>query len=225
MIQLERVTKRYKTLEGSKIILDDVSAVFPTGKRIGILGSNGAGKSTLIRMVAGIESPTSGRVRRRGRVSFPLGFGGTFHPKLSGRENVVFLARLYGADERAVVRYVQEFAELGQYMAMPVETYSSGMRAKLAFGTCLAIDFDVFLIDEVIAVGDARFQRRCQQEFEARTNRADLIMVSHSLSTIRSYCDVGAVLGRGHLEVCLDLDRAIDAHVASMNQPNRDHAQ
>jgi capsular polysaccharide transport system ATP-binding protein len=219
MIALDNVSKRYRTLEGCKVVLDQVDAVFPTGRRVGILGANGAGKSTLIRLIAGVEAPTSGRIRRRGRVSFPLGFGGTFHPKLSGRENVLFLAQIYGADERQVLRYVQEFAELGQYMAMPVETYSSGMRAKLAFGTCLAIDFDVFLIDEVTAVGDVRFQARCQAAFEARMSRADVIMVSHSLSTIRAYCDVGAVLADGRLRVFGDLDEAIVAHVSAMRAP------
>ncbi len=219
MIALDRVSKHYRSLEGRQVVLDAVDALFPTGRRIGVLGANGAGKSTLIRMLAGVEAPSSGRIRRQGRVSFPLGFGGTFHGKLSGRENVVFLARLYGASERHVLRYVEEFAELGRYMGMPVETYSSGMRAKLAFGACLAIDFDIFLIDEVTAVGDARFQLRCQAAFEARMSSADIIMVSHSLPTIRAYCDLGAVLADGRLRVFRDLDGAIDAHVAAMREP------
>jgi capsular polysaccharide transport system ATP-binding protein len=219
MISLQGVNKHYRTLEGRKVVLDGVDAVFPTGRRVGVLGANGAGKSTLIRILAGVEAPNSGRVRRLGRVSFPLGFGGTFHPKLSGRENVIFLARLYGASERQVLRFVSEFSELGEYMNMPFETYSSGMRAKLAFGACLAIEFDIFLIDEVTAVGDARFQLRCQAAFEARMRTADIIMVSHSLPTIRAYCDVGVVLANGKLAMFNNLDAAIDQHVANMKSP------
>jgi capsular polysaccharide transport system ATP-binding protein len=218
MIELINVRKSYRTLHGRQVILDGVSVAFPTGRRVGVLGANGAGKSTLIRLLAGVEPLNGGRIRRQGRVSFPLGFGGTFHPNLSGRENVQFLARLYGASERRVLDFVADFSELGAYIDMPVETYSSGMRAKLAFGTCLAIDFDVFLIDEVIAVGDARFQARCQAAFEARMNAADLIMVTHSLSTIRAYCDSAAVLAGGRLAMFGDLEQAIGAHAAAMRQ-------
>ena len=219
MIGLHNVSKYYRSLAGRRVVLDNVNAVFPTGRRVGVLGANGVGKSTLIRLLSGIELPNGGTVRRQGRVSFPLGFGGTFHPKLSGKENVVFLARLYGASEQHVLRYVDEFSELGQYLKMPVETYSSGMRAKLAFGACLAIDFDIYLIDEVTAVGDARFQVRCQAAFEARMSSADIIMVSHSLHTIRAYCDVGAVLADGRLSMFPNLEGAIDAHSAAMRRP------
>jgi capsular polysaccharide transport system ATP-binding protein len=219
MIEMINVHKSYRTLQGRQVILQGVSAMFPTGRRVGILGANGAGKSTLIRLLAGVEPPNSGRIRRQGRISFPLGYGGTFHPNLSGRENVVFLARIYGADERQVLDFVADFSELGQYMDMPVETYSSGMRAKLAFGACLAIDFDVVLIDEVTAVGDARFQARCHAAFESRLNSADMIMVTHSLSTIRAYCDCAAVLNRGRLVTFESLEDAIGAHIAAMRQP------
>ena len=222
MISLHNVSKHYRTAESRRVVLDRVDAVFPSGRRVGVLGANGAGKSTLIRMLAGVEAPNAGVIRRQGRVSFPLGFGGTFHPKLSGRENVVFLARLYGCSERHVLRYVDEFAELGEYLAMPVQTYSSGMRAKLAFGACLAIDFDIFLIDEVTAVGDAKFQVRCQAAFEERMSTSDIIMVSHSLSTIRAYCDTGAVLVDGRLRVFGDLDGAIEAHVGAMHSTERE---
>ena len=131
------------------------------GSRIGVLGRNGAGKSTLIRLLAGSEMPDRGRVRRHARVSFPLRFGGTFHGTLSGRENVAFIARIYGAGVRYATRYVEEFAELDGYFDMPVNTYSAGMRARLAFGTCLAVDFDIYLIDEVTEIGDDRFRHKC----------------------------------------------------------------
>src|SRR5438034_4086451 len=150
MISFDRVTKSYRVRGGGrKSVLDDVSLTFEAGHNFGILGVNGAGKSTLIRLLAGSEAPDRGVVRRYARVSFPLGFGGTFHGALSGRENVAFIARIYGAGIRATIDYVEAFSELGEYFQMPVNTYSAGMRARLAFAACLAIDFDVFLIDEV----------------------------------------------------------------------------
>jgi capsular polysaccharide transport system ATP-binding protein len=182
------------------------------GRSIGVFGANGAGKSTLVRLIAGVEQLDSGRIVRRGSVSFPLGFGGTFHPHLSGRENVRFLARLYGADTGAALDYVERFAELGSYFRAPVETYSSGMLARLAFGACLAIRFDLYLIDEVTAVGDSRFRRKCQEAFEARAAESDVIIVSHDEGTIRAWCDMGIVLDQGRLEVFEDLDAAIARH-------------
>src|SRR3954471_270629 len=153
MIRLDRVSKAYRVRGGGrKVVLDDVSLTFEAGHNFGILGVNGAGKSTLIRLLAGSELPDHGVVQRHARVSFPLGFGGTFHGALSGRENVRFIARVYGANVRHIMRYVEDFAELDGYFDMPVNTYSAGMRARLAFGTCLAIDFEVYLIDEVTEI-------------------------------------------------------------------------
>jgi capsular polysaccharide transport system ATP-binding protein len=217
MIVLDRVHKAYRTLGARRVILDDVSLVLPEGRGLGVLGANGAGKSTLVRLLAGTEQPDAGRISRGGRrVSFPLGFGGTLHPRLSGKENVTFLARLYGADERDAVAYVGDFAELGAYYRMPVETYSSGMRARLAFGACLAIQFDLYLIDEVTSVGDARFRARCLEAFRQRMARADVIMVSHDYETMRAYCDAGAVLHGGKLLLFDDLESAIDHHARIM---------
>jgi capsular polysaccharide transport system ATP-binding protein len=178
MIMLDRVRKSYRTKAGRKTVLDEVSAVFQSGHNFGILGCNGAGKSTLIRLLAGSEAPDTGIVRRYARVSFPLGFGGSFHGALSGRENVAFIARVYGAAIRDTNGYVEEFAELGEYFEMPVNTYSAGMRARLAFATCLAIDFDVYLIDEVTEIGDQRFRRRCAEAFRQRMVRSDIILVT-----------------------------------------------
>lgn len=217
MITLNHVYKSYRTVEGRHVVLDDVCISIPEGRSLGVLGGNGAGKSTLIRLLAGTESPDSGRITRGGRaVSFPLGFGGTLHPKLDGRQNVVFLARLYGIDEREAIDYVAAFAELGEYFLMPVETYSSGMRARLAFGVCLAIQFDVYLIDEVTSVGDSRFRAKCLDTFRNRMDRADVIMVSHDYETMRAYCDAGAVLSGGRLSEFDDLEEAIDQHARNM---------
>ncbi|MBV8777221.1 MAG: ABC transporter ATP-binding protein [Alphaproteobacteria bacterium] len=212
MIALDRVSKAYRMARGGRrTVLDQISADFPDGCNIGILGGNGAGKSTLLRLLAGTEKPDSGRIRRRGRCSFPLGYGGTFHGALSGRENVAFLARIYGCDLAKSIAYVRNFAEVGAYFDdMPVDTYSAGMRARLAFGACLAIDFDIYLIDEVTEIGDDRFRRKCAAAFRERVLRSDIIMVTHNMRTIRQYCDRAAVLMNGRLRLYDDVDGALD---------------
>ena len=213
MIVLDRIHKGYRTALGRRIVLNDVSVRLPEGQGLGVLGANGSGKSTLIRLLAGTERPDSGRISRGDRnVSFPLGFGGTLHPALSGRENVTFLARLHGVPQRQAVDFVADFAELGPYYTLPVGTYSSGMRARLAFGACLAIQFDVYLIDEITAVGDARFRVRCLDAFRQRMERADVIMASHDYETMRAYCDTGAVLAGGRLMLFDSLEDAIRQH-------------
>ena len=209
MIRLEHVTKTFRTPRGRKLVLDNASATFEAGHNFGILGVNGAGKSTLIRLIAGSELPDRGIVRRYGRVSFPLGFGGTFHGALSGCESAAFIARIYGAPVRATIDYVEDFAELGEYWTMPVNTYSSGMRARLAFAVCLAIDFDVYLIDEVTEVGDQRFRRKCADAFRARMAHSDIILVSHNPQTIRQYCDRGAILADGALSLYDEIGAAL----------------
>ena len=147
MIELQHVCKSYPLKEGQHVVLDDVNLRMEEGKNIAILGLNGAGKSTLIRIIGGAEAPDSGKVIRTSRVSWPIGFSGCFHGSLTGRENLRFVSRIYGADIREVTRYVEDFAELGDYLDMPVKTYSSGMRSKLAFGLSMAIQFDFYLID------------------------------------------------------------------------------
>ncbi len=209
MIMLDGVSKVYRTRAGRKIVLDNVNATFDAGHNFGILGVNGAGKSTLIRLLAGSEAPDRGVVRRYARVSFPLGFGGTFHGALSGHENVAFIARIYGARIRCAIDYVEAFSELGEYFEMPVNNYSAGMRARLAFATCLAIDFDVYLIDEVTEIGDQRFRRKCAEAFRERMLRSDIILVTHNAQTIRQYCDRGAVLADGQLALYDDVGTAL----------------
>jgi capsular polysaccharide transport system ATP-binding protein len=208
MISLERVAKRYPTVRGEHIVLKDVSLRIEKGEKIGILGRNGSGKSTLIRLIGGAERPSSGRIRRSMSVSWPLAFGGGFHGSLSGLDNVRFICRIYGADIAVVLPYVEEFAELGKFLKQPTATYSSGMMARLAFALSMAIEFDCFLIDEVIAVGDARFQDRCQRElFEKRRDRS-LIIVSHEVHNIRDHCSRAYVLRDGMLHAFSDVDSA-----------------
>ena len=220
MIMLDGVTKVYRTRAGRKTVLRDVDAVFQSGHNFGILGVNGAGKSTLIRLLAGSEAPDRGAITRYARVSFPLGFGGTFHGALSGRENVAFIARIYGARIRSTIDYVEAFSELGDYFQMPVNTYSAGMRARLAFGICLAIDFDVYLIDEVTEIGDQRFRRKCAEAFRERMLRSDIILVTHNPQTMRQYCDRGAVLANGDLTLYDDVGTALGRYHRLLQENN-----
>ncbi|MGJ0395984.1 MAG: ABC transporter ATP-binding protein [Methylocystis sp.] len=212
MIKLDNVFKYYRSGGHRKVVLDHVSLDFPAGRSYGILGVNGAGKSTLMRLLAGTELPNGGRIVRSSRVSWPLGFSSGLHPMLSGRENVKFVARVYGQDARKITNFVEDFAEIGAYIDAPIRTYSSGMLARLAFGLSLAIDFDCYLIDEVTAVGDARFAARCQAEFAKRRLTADVIMVSHAMATIQQYCNRGMVLAGGQLHVFSKLDEAIELY-------------
>ncbi|ATQ67784.1 MULTISPECIES: ABC transporter ATP-binding protein [Methylosinus] len=199
MIQLNKVFKFFKTERHTKVVLDHVSTVFDTSHSYGVLGVNGAGKSTMLKIIAGTALPNSGRVIRSVRVSWPLGFAGGVHPQLTGRENVHFVARIYGADPRKAAAFVEDFAELGDYLDAPVKTYSTGMSAKLNFGMSMAIDFDVFLIDEITGVGDSRFQKRCAEVFAQRRKNTSVIYVSHSMSSVARYCDRAGVLVDGQL--------------------------
>jgi len=212
MIQLDRIFKFYRTEGHVKIVLDHASIVFQSGRSYALLGVNGAGKSTTLRLISGTELPNSGRIRRSVRVSWPLGFAGGFHHLMTGRENVKFVARVYGADVRKVLNFVEDFSELGDYIDVPVKTYSSGMMARLAFGLSMAIEFDCYLIDEITSVGDARFQMRCKVAFDHRRKNADLIVVSHSMATIKDYCDSGAVLVDGQLMLFESVDKAIEVY-------------
>ena len=205
VLELQGVTKAYRTMAGEHIVLDRIDLSFSPGVSVGILGSNGAGKSTLLRILGGAEHPDAGTIVRRGRVSWPIGFAGGFNGSLSGEENSRFVARIYGADVDEVVDYARAFADIGEYFRMPVRTYSSGMRARLAFGLSMAVEFDVYLVDEVTAVGDARFQETCRAAFAERQERSSVIMVSHQISTLKGYCSKFALLRNGKLEMYDDL--------------------
>jgi capsular polysaccharide transport system ATP-binding protein len=208
LIRFESVSKSYRTKSGRRVVLDDVSTVFPEGSRVGVLGLNGAGKSTLLRLISGGEEPDRGRIIKAGRVSFPLGFTGTFEPRHSARENVRFLAKIYDMDIHEVIDWIEEFAELGHYFDMPVGTYSSGMYSRIAFATSFAFDFDIYLVDEAIETGDERFRKKCAYAFSERLKTASLILVSQNMHTIRQYCDTGAVLHGGALTSFATIDEA-----------------
>lgn len=212
MIQLKNICKSYRTPFGRKVVLDNISITFEKGKSIGILGLNGAGKSTLMRILCGTEKPDSGTVIRKGRVSWPIGFAGGFHGSLTGRENLRFTSRIYGMDIKKVTEFVEDFAEIGHYMDMPIKTYSSGMKAKLAFGLSMAIGFDFYLIDEAHAVGDATFRKKSVEVFNERKKNSTLIVVSHSPSVVRENCDTAAILFNGSLYQYNDLDSAFSVY-------------
>lgn len=212
MIELRHITKCYYTTAGPNVVLDDVCLSMPPRESVGILGYNGAGKSTLLRIIGGAEMPDVGEVIRRGRVSWPIGFSGGFNASLTGEENCRFVARIYSEDVDRVVDETRAFAEIGAYFYMPLRTYSSGMRARLAFGLSMAIDFDVYLVDEVTAVGDSRFQNRCRDAFAERRKRSCLVMVSHNLNTLKDYCSRFAVLANGGLQLYEDVKHAVAAY-------------
>jgi capsular polysaccharide transport system ATP-binding protein len=212
MIRLDDVTKFYRIQRYRKVILDRVSINIESGHSYAILGVNGVGKSTMMRIIAGTELPNTGKVRRSVRISWPMGFSGGLHPIMTGRENVRFVSRAYGEDVRRIVEFVEDFAEIGHYMDAKVNTYSSGMLQRLAFGLSMAISFDCYLIDEVLSVGDARFQARCRDEFHNRKANADVILVSHDMGAIRDYCDRGLVLVGGHLHYFESVDDAVELY-------------
>lgn len=215
MIRLEKICKSYGLHRGRKTVLKNVDLEVTFGQRIGILGRNGAGKSTLIRMISGAELPSSGKISRKMSVSWPIAFGGAFQSALTGMDNLRFICRVYGVDAKRVEPFVQEFSELGRYLREPIKTYSSGMRARLAFAISMAIEFDCFLIDEVIAVGDSRFHAKCYDElFVKRADRA-MIIVSHDPGYIRQHCNKAMVLAAGNLIDFSTVDEAFAYYDAS----------
>jgi capsular polysaccharide transport system ATP-binding protein len=199
MIELFNLHKVYRTRTGLHTVLSDISFRMEKGQKIGILGQNGAGKSTLIRILSGVEQPTSGKINRKMSISWPLAFGGAFQNSLSGLDNLKFICRVYGVDYRTKTEYVEAFTELGRYFKEPLRTYSSGMRSRLAFAISMAVEFDCFLIDEIISVGDARFHAKCSEElFDKRKDRG-LVIVSHEAHNIKEHCEVAYVLHNGKL--------------------------
>ncbi|MFJ1253069.1 ABC transporter ATP-binding protein [Cupriavidus sp. CuC1] len=214
MIVLRNVNKVYFTRNGPRTVLKDVNLTINRGEKVGILGRNGAGKSTLIRLISGAELPTEGNVHRGMSISWPLAFSGAFQGSLTGLDNLRFVCRVYGVPIEPAIPFVEEFSELGVYLKEPVKKYSSGMRARLAFAISMAVDFDCFLIDEIVAVGDSRFHEKCHQElFEKRKDRS-MIIVSHDPGYIRAHCDKAAVLIAGKFQLFDDVEQAY-AHYQS----------
>ncbi len=216
MIVFEGVSKVYHTRHGGRRVLDRVSFSIGRGRSIGIVGRNGAGKSTLTRLIAGVEYPTSGKISRSMSVSWPIGFSGAFQSSLTGADNTRFIARIYNKNLNYMLGMVEDFASLGEYFRMPVKTYSSGMKARLAFAVSLAIDFECYIVDEVTAVGDASVRERCASALRARRERGTLIMVSHDAATLRDHCESGGLLQGGHLHFYDTIDETISAYETAL---------
>ncbi|MEL6608099.1 MAG: ABC transporter ATP-binding protein [Pseudomonadota bacterium] len=212
MITLEGVHKSFRRGGVTTHIARGITARFPANQSVALLGRNGAGKSSLLKMIAGTLDPDRGRVRVAGSVSWPVGFAGSFHGDLTGAQTARFLARLYGVDTGAMVASVARFTELGDKLHHPVRTYSTGMKARLAFGASMAIPFDTYLVDEVTSVGDAAFKEKSKTVFLDRLSRSGAIVVSHTLPMLREICTAGAVLHDGTLTWHDDIETAIDHH-------------
>jgi len=216
MLEIRKMTKSYLTPRGRRYIFRDMSLTVPPGKNIGLIGRNGSGKSTLMRLISGADTPDSGRIITDRSISWPVGLSGGFQGSLTGRDNVKFVCRVYGAvgdDMRAKVAFVQDFAEIGSYFDEPVKTYSSGMRSRLAFGLSMAFDFDYYLIDEVMAVGDANFKKKSGEIFRKKLVDSKLILVTHSMSEVSKLCDVVLYLANGEVTVYDDVQEGIKRYL------------
>lgn len=216
MIELAGLCKSFGRGKRATVVARDISTVFPTGRCIALIGRNGAGKSTLLRMIAGTIEPDRGQIHRSGSISWPVGFAGTFHGDLTGAQNAKFLARAYGVDTCSLAAFVDDFAELGQQFDQPLKTYSSGMRARFAFGMSMGLPFDTYLIDEVTSVGDVAFRRKSTDLLSARLQNSGAIVVSHGKGMLRRLCDGAMVLEDGHLRYFEDLEAAFAAHEACL---------
>ena len=222
MISLDKVTKSYMTLKGRKVVFRDLSFDLPDDVNVGLIGRNGAGKSTLMRLLGAADIPDSGKIITRGRLSWPVGLREGLQNNLTGRENVKFICRIQGIRHKGMqekICYVQEFADIGNYFDLPVSTYSTGMRARVAFGTSMAFDFDYYLIDEVMAVGDASFKRKSRNVFDERLRRAKVILVSHNMELIKNMCDLVVHLDRGRATVYENVRRGIDVYQKAGGEP------
>lgn len=212
MIELINLSKHYKTHNILNRVFSDLTIAIQSNQKLALLGHNGAGKSTLIRLIGKVELPSAGKVFHHCRVSWPIGFSGAFQGSLSGIDNIRFIARIYRQNYPVVKKFVDDFAELGDNLKKPVKNYSSGMRARLAFALSLAIDFDVYLIDEVILVGDYRFQERCKEYLFNKNSNKGLIIASHDLSLVSEICDSALKISNGHTIFFNDINAAIGSY-------------
>jgi len=212
VIEFKDVSKTYHIHKFEKEVFRNLNFRIEKGESIGICGANGAGKSTLMRMLGGVEHPTTGTITRTMSTSWPIGYSSCFQGSLTGADNARFIARVYGQPEDELLDYVQDFAQLGPYFWQPVSTYSAGMGARLAFGVSLAINFECYLVDEVTGAGDERFRVRCEEALLHRRDTASLIMISHDPGALRQYCHKGAVVYGGSLVFFDSIDEASEVH-------------
>jgi len=209
MLEFESVSKSFWTGSQRKVILDRASFRVELGNSLGVLAPNGTGKTTLINMMAGLEKPDEGVIRRECRISFPLGFMGGVVSRVSAVENSRFIARLYGLDPDYVESFCRWLYGLGEYFEQPLGTYSSGMRARFAFALLLALDFDIYLIDEGMPGStDAEFNRKAGELLRERLRTTTVIIVSHQASTLEKFARQAAVLRDGKLHMFNTLEEA-----------------
>jgi len=212
MIVFENISKGFWVRGEFRPVILNLSLTLPSGRSLALLGRNGAGKSTLLSIVAGTLRPDTGEIHSDGSISFTVGYAGSFHGDMTGAQNTRFVARVYGVDSDELTRFVENFAEIGEHFHMPVRTYSSGMRSRLAFGISMGIRFDTYLIDEITATGDAKFREKSNQIFQARMAESSAIVVSHNMPDVRNFCDAGLVLHDGEIEYFDDVEEAIKRH-------------
>lgn len=210
MIKLINVCKDFSTRSGSRQVLNNICMEIQPGERAGILGRNGSGKSTLISIIAGSEPATSGTIERTMRVSWPLGLSGGFQGSLTGLDNIRFLCRIYGVSVEKSIEYIKEFTQLGHYLGEPVNTYSSGMAARLTFAMSFIVDFDCYLVDETLSVGDARFQELCRYEIQDKRKHCSMVLVSHLPQHIEMFCTTVYVLDEGKMKRFDNAREALD---------------
>jgi capsular polysaccharide transport system ATP-binding protein len=213
-ISLNGIVKEYHTPIGMRRVLDGITFSIGYGEKIAVLGRNGAGKSTLVKIIGGVEPATSGTIERAMSLSWPIAFGGGFESTMSGFDNIRFIARIYNRPIQETIDFVDDFAELGKQLYLPVKNYSSGMRARLAFALTLAVDFDCYLIDEVIAVGDQSFHKKCHDALFVQRQHCAMILVSHDLQVLKSYCSKALILKNGRGRVFEDLEFALSIYAS-----------
>ena len=209
MLEFDKVSKSFWTGTQRKVILDRVSFRVELGQSLGILASNGTGKTTLINMMAGLEKPDEGRITRGCRISFPLGFMGGVVNRHTGRENTRYIARMYGLDPDYVEAFCRWLCGIAEYFDMPVGTYSQGMRARLTFSLMLALDFDIYLIDEGMpSTTDVEFNRKAGEILRERLETTTVIIVSHQAETLERFAKSAAVLRDGQIHMFDTLEEA-----------------
>ncbi|AWB68406.1 ABC transporter ATP-binding protein [Saccharobesus litoralis] len=219
MIELNNVTKYYTTKLGKKYVLRDVTFTIPEGRDVAILGRNGAGKSTLLRLLGGIDFPSKGTITSNKRISWPLALASGFQGSMTGRENVEFVCRVYGNRQIAKTSaFVKEFSEIGDYFELPIKTYSSGMKSRIAFALSMAFDFELYLIDEITSVGDASFRKKCIESMAEKRKTANVIMVAHDMNTLRAQCNMSIVLDNRELTLYDDVNQGIESYQAKLSK-------
>jgi len=217
MFEVRNITKSYYTPRGRRYVFRDISFSIPPDRNIGLIGKNGSGKSTLMRLLGGADTPDRGKIVTNKSVSWPVGLTGGFQGSMSGKDNVKFVCRVYGAVGpriSEVLQYVRDFSDLGKWFDEPVRSYSSGMRSRLAFGLSMAFDFDYYLIDEVMSVGDSHFKKKSNQVFAKKMKTSNIILVSHSMEDIRRLCNLVLLVENGTITMFDDVESGIAAYQA-----------